>query len=226
MNHEDNSNQIGKKKVKGEIKFNLNLNDEQKIAKQVILDNKITIVRGAAGCGKTLMSVQIALDLLFRKEISKVIIARPMVTSGEDMGYLPGGVAEKTKEYLIPIYDNMYQLYDKTKVENLIQEGRIEICPLGMLRGRTFVDAFVIIDESQNLTHQQCEGMLSRIGKGSKMVLCGDINQCDLVPKTKSGFPFLKRLEGIKGFALVTLLKNHRDEIVEEILKVYAEMRD
>jgi phosphate starvation-inducible PhoH-like protein len=215
-----------KHKPKNPIKFQITLNEEQKQAKSVILSNKITILKGMAGSGKTLLACQIGLDMLFRKDIEKIIIARPMVNAGEDMGFLPGGVAEKTREYLIPIYDNMYQLYNKNKIDELIADNKIEICPLGMLRGRTFTNALVIIDESQNLLHSQTEGMLSRLGKGSKMIVCGDQTQCDLKDKKQSGFPFLKKLENLPGFAMFTLKQNHRDEIVELILQVYSEYRD
>jgi phosphate starvation-inducible PhoH-like protein len=222
----DNQSSQPKHKPKNPIKFQISLNEEQKQAKSVILTNKITILKGMAGSGKTMLACQVGLDMLFRKEIEKIIIARPMVNAGEDMGFLPGGVAEKTREYLIPIYDNMYQLYNKTKIDELITDNKIEICPLGMLRGRTFTNALVIIDESQNLLHSQTEGMLSRLGKGSKMIVCGDHTQCDLKDKKQSGFPFLKKLEHLPGFAMFTLKQNHRDEIVELILQVYNEYRD
>ena len=215
-----------KRKPKGEIHFQLSLNGEQREAKSKILQSKISVLKGPAGCGKTLLACQIGLDMLFKRDIDKIIIARPMVNAGEDMGFLPGGVLDKTKEYLIPIYDNMYQLYNKEKIDKLIIENKIEICPLGMLRGRTFTNSFIIIDESQNLTSSQTEGILSRLGKGSKMVLCGDQYQCDLKDKKQSGFPFLSKLKDVLGFALISLTTNHRDPIVEDILKVYSEYRD
>lgn len=215
-----------KKIPKGPIKFNLTLNEEQKQAKGIILEKRITILKGAAGSGKTALACQIALDQLFTKQVNKIIIARPLVTSGEELGFLPGGVAEKTKEFLIPIYDNMFQLYEKKHIEKLVQDGIIEICPLGMLRGRTYTNAFVIIDEAQNLTSKQLEGVMTRLGKGSRMVLVGDPSQCDLKDKKSAGHPIWKRFEGIPGFALITLTSNHRDPIVEDLLKVFDEFRD
>lgn len=214
-----------KSKPKGPIKFQLQLNEEQKEAKNTILNNHITFVRGKAGSGKTLISCQVALDLLFRKEVSRIIITRPTV-SEENIGYLPGGIDEKLDPWLQPIYQNFYALYNKEKIDKEIAEGRIQILPMSYVRGITFVDSFVIADEIQNLTHSQTEALLGRLGKGSKMVLCGDIQQIDLKNKKHSGISFLDLLnERVKGFAIVTLLQNHRHEIVDHILDVYEEFK-
>jgi phosphate starvation-inducible protein PhoH len=175
----------------------------------------------------TLVACQIGLDMLFKKEVKKIIVARPLVNAGEDMGFLPGGVSEKTKEYLMPIYDNMYQLYDKKLIDKEIADGRIEICPLGMIRGRTYTDSFVIIDEIQNCTFKQTEAIVSRLGFGSKMILCGDGNQIDLKSKKDSGISLLKRfVNQVPGFIAIELKQNHRHPIVDYILKVCDEVRD
>ncbi len=215
---------MGKKR---ELKFNITLNEEQKLAKGIILANKVSIVKGAAGSGKTLLAVAVALDQLMKGQIKRIIVTRPLVTSGnEELGFLPGDIHMKTLPYLMPIYDNMYSCLDKVEIDALIADGTIEVCPIAYLKGRTFCDAVVIIDEAQNATHQQTEALLTRLGKGSRMIVCGDANQCDLKEKKFSGFPFLKKLATVTDVAFIDLKANHRDCIVEDILKVYDEFRD
>jgi len=215
-----------KKKPKGEIKFQLSLNEEQKEAKQIILDNPVTLIKGMAGSGKTLLACQIALDLVFKKEMEKIIITRPTV-SKEEIGFLPGDLKEKMDPWLAPIYANLYMLYDKDKIDKMVLENQIEIVPFAFMRGRTFPNSIVIVDECQNITHQQTEMMLGRLGKGGKMIFCGDLSQVDLKSKKDSGISFFARLEErIKGVRIISLKKNHRHEIVEEILKTYDDFRD
>jgi phosphate starvation-inducible PhoH-like protein len=215
-----------KRKPKGEIKFKLSLNEEQKDAKQIILDNPVTLIKGMAGSGKTLLACQIALDLVFKREMEKIIITRPTV-SKEEIGFLPGDLKEKMDPWLAPIYANLYMLYDKEKIDKMVTDNQIEIVPFAFMRGRTFPNCFVIVDECQNITHSQTEMMLGRLGKGGKIIFCGDISQVDLKSKKDSGMSFFNRLEErVKGVRIITLKKNHRHEIVEDILKVYEEFRD
>jgi len=210
-----------KRKPKNPIKFKLNLNEEQKEAKSKILNNTITLLAGAAGSGKTLLACQIALDKLFMKEVDKVIITRPTV-SKEEIGFLPGDLREKMDPWVQPIYQNMYLLYDKDKVEKCIAEGSIEIVPLSFMRGRTFVNNFVIVDEAQNVTHEQMHMIVTRIGLNSKMIICGDDAQVDLKKRSDSGFKFLyKAASKIKKLEAITLKTNHRDPIVEDLLRYY-----
>jgi phosphate starvation-inducible protein PhoH and related proteins len=123
-----------------------------------------------------------------------------------------------------PIYQNMYLLYDKDKVEKHIQAGDIEIVPVSFMRGRTFVNSIVIVDEAQNVTHEQMEMIVTRIGKGSKMIICGDDHQVDLKQKRDSGFKFLyTAAKKIKGLAGITLKQNHRDPIVDDLLTIYEQ---
>jgi phosphate starvation-inducible PhoH-like protein len=210
-----------KRRPKNPIKFKLNLNEEQKDAKSKILNNTITLLAGAAGSGKTLLACQIALDKLFMKEVDKVIITRPTV-SKEEIGFLPGDLREKMDPWVQPIYQNMYLLYDKDKVEKCIAEGSIEIVPLSFMRGRTFVNNFVIVDEAQNVTHEQMHMIVTRIGLNSKMIICGDDAQVDLKKRSDSGFKFLyKGASKIKKLEAITLKTNHRDPIVEDLLRYY-----
>lgn len=215
-----------KRKPKGPIKFKLDLNEEQKEAKELILNNPVILLKGMAGSGKTLLACQIALDLLFKREIEKIIITRPTV-SKEEIGFLPGSLNDKMDPWVAPIYSNFYLLYDKEKIDKCIQDQQIEIVPFAFMRGRTFPNSFVIVDECQNITHNQTEMILGRLGKGGKMVFCGDLHQVDLKSKRDSGISFFDRLEErIKGVRIFTLKKNHRHEIVEQILKIYDEFKD
>jgi phosphate starvation-inducible PhoH-like protein len=215
-----------KRKPKNPITFKITLNEEQKLAKQLILESPVTLLKGMAGSGKTLVACQVALDMIFKKEVERIIITRPTVAK-EDIGFLPGDLKEKMDPWLAPIYANLYMLYDKDKIDKMVKDNIIEIVPFAFMRGRTFPNAFVIVDECQNITHGQTEMILGRLGKGGKMVFCGDITQTDLKTKKDSGIGFFTRLEeNIKGVKVFTLKTNHRHEIVEPILKLYSEYRD
>jgi phosphate starvation-inducible PhoH-like protein len=208
------------------IKFQVQLNEEQKQAKSLIVENPITVIRGLAGSGKTLVATQAALDFFFTKQVDKIVITRPTV-SKEDIGFLPGDLKEKMDPWLAPIYHNLYMLYNKEKVDKHLENEDIEIVPFAFMRGRTFTDTFIIVDEAQNVTHSQMETVIGRLGKGSIMVICGDMGQIDLKDKRESGFSFLSRLEEqVDGFKTITLEKNHRHNIVSPILEVYQKFRD
>jgi len=213
-----------KREYKNDIKFQVALTEEQKQAKDVILKNVITILKGSAGSGKSTVAAQVALDCLFKKQIEKVIITRPMVVSSDEMelGILPGGINEKLSLYTAPVYDNMYRLYNKEKIETLIREAKIEVIPMSMLRGRNFSNTLLIGDEMQNCTDRALEMLLTRICNGTKVILCGDSAQIDLKDRKQSGFDYLcKNLTNIEGAAVVKLTSNHRHPIIEEIIKIY-----
>ena len=223
----ENQSVSQKRKPKNPIKFQVTLNEEQKETKAAILNNKITVVKGQAGSGKSLVAAQVALDLLFRREVEKIILTRPAVTSGEEIGYLPGDKDAKLAPYTAAIYDNMYRLYSKEKIDKEITEGRIEVIPLAFMRGRNLTNSCVVVDEAQNITHRQMELLLGRICIGTKMIVCGDVSQIDLKDRKMSGFQFLcTNFKEVPGFEVITLKKNHRDPIVEDILKIYKEHLD
>ena len=215
-----------KRRPKRPIKFNVQLNEEQKQAKAKILEAPITMLKGMAGSGKTLVATQVALDMLFTKQVDKIIITRPTV-SKEDIGFLPGDIREKMDPWLAPIYHNLFMLYNEAKVRKEMENGNIEIVPFAFMRGRTFLNSFVIVDEAQNVTHSQMETVIGRLGKGSKMVICGDLAQIDLKDKRETGFSFLSRIEEqVEGFVTHSLQQNHRHNIVAPILEVYKTFRD
>ena len=208
---------------KNPIKFNIQLNEEQKLAKEQILNNTITVLSGKAGSGKTLLACQVAVDGLFRRQYEKIIITRPTV-SKEEIGFLPGDLHQKMDPWVQPIYQNMYTLYGKERVDPFIKDGKIEIVPVAFMRGRTFLDSVVIVDEAQNVTMSQMEMIATRIGLRSKMIVCGDDGQVDLKNSRDSGFRFLYKLgKKIKNFVSITLFENHRDPIVDDLIEAYEE---
>jgi phosphate starvation-inducible PhoH-like protein len=225
-NHHNDEVFREKRKPKNPIKFKITLNEEQKEAKSKILNSTLTLLAGKAGSGKTMLACQIALERLFMRDIKKIIITRPTV-SKEDIGFLPGDLREKMDPWVQPIYQNMFALYDKVKIEKLIEEGLIEIVPVSFMRGRTFLDSVIIVDEAQNVTHEQMEMIVTRLGLRSKMIICGDDHQVDLKSKRDSGFRFLyTAARKVKNMVAVTLMQNHRDPIVDDLLEVYEEAEE
>ncbi len=188
-----------------------------------MIESAVSVINGKAGSGKTLLACQIALNLLLDKKVKQIVITRPTV-SKEDIGHLPGGINEKMDPWVAPIYANMYQLLRRERVDQLMGDKSIEIVPVSYMRGRTFVDSCIIVDECQNLDHQQTKMILQRIGLNSLMMFCGDTDQIDLKRSTDSGLDFLsKAAEKVNGLSSITLLNNHRHPILDEILQVYNE---
>ena len=213
------SNNREKNNKKG-YRFLLSLNEEQKKAKYEILQNTISVILGKAGSGKTLLACQIALQGVLEKTYKKIIITRPTI-SKEDLGHLPGNMEEKMSTWVAPIYGNMFQLLRKERVEQMISRGQIEIVPVSYMRGRTFLDSAVIVDECQNLDNEQTLMILQRIGINSRMMFCGDTDQVDLKKNGDSGLGFLKTIKNVNGLNTIELLSNHRHPILDDILKVY-----
>ena len=160
-----------------------------------IRNSTVTFAIGPAGTGKTYLAMAMAIAALKRKEIGRIILTRPVVEVGENLGFLPGTLDEKIDPYVRPLYDALYDMTDMEKGNQLISQGVIEIAPLAFMRGRTFNDAFLILDEAQNTTPEQLKMFLTRLGFGSKMVITGDATQVDL-PTGSSG---LKGVRDILG---------------------------
>jgi phosphate starvation-inducible PhoH-like protein len=216
------------KEKKTEVKFNFSLNEEQKLAKSKIIDSVVSVLLGKAGSGKSTLASQIALDMLFNKEVEKIIVTRAMVVAGnEEIGFLPGGVNDKLAPFTAPVYDCMNRLYKKELIEKLVAEGKIEVIPFAWMRGRNFSNCVIICDEFQNSSLQQTELILTRLCLGSKIILCGDGAQIDLKDKKQSALSyFIKMIKDRKGFSVIKLEKNHRHPIVDEILTIFEEIRD
>ena len=211
---------VGAKNNKKGYRFLLSLNEEQKLTKPYILDNDISIITGKAGSGKTLLACQIALQGVLEKRYKKIIITRPTV-SKEDLGFLPGGIEDKMAPWVSPIYGNMYQLLRRERVDQMIRADQIEIVPVSYMRGRTFLDSVIIIDECQNLDDTQTLMILQRLGRDSKMIFCGDTDQIDMKNSTDSGLRFLQSIKSVEGFYVKELETNHRHPILDNILPIY-----
>ena len=205
---------------KGKIKFNITLSEEQKSAKSSILMNPYNFVVGKAGSGKTLLAVQIALDMFFTRQVNKIVITRPTV-SNEDNGYLPGSLDEKMEPWLVPIRSNMRKVYNKPAIlDKMEKDENIELVSLSHFRGRTFDNSVVIVDEFQNLTKQQLGMVLGRLGKGSVMILTGDPQQIDLKFPNDSAIHDVPKIKDSKYVFYINLKDNHRHKALDEILKM------
>lgn len=190
----------------------------------------LTFAIGPAGTGKTYLAVCYAVELLKRGDVKKIILTRPAVEAGENLGFLPGDLKEKVDPYLRPLYDALDDMLSHERVERYIENKIIEIAPLAYMRGRTLDDAVVILDEAQNTTKAQMIMFLSRLGRNSKMIVNGDLTQIDLPHAQQSGLKLAqKRLVGIKDISFVNLSHSDvvRHPLVIKILKAFeSEERD
>ena len=208
---------------KTDIKFSLTLSEEQKAAKAIIMETPFNFILGKAGSGKTLLAVQIALDMYFKRKIDKIVITRPTV-SNEDNGFLPGSLAEKMDPWLVPIRSNMRKVYNKPDIlDKMEKEESVELVSLTHFRGRTFDNSVCIVDEFQNLTKQQLQMVLSRLGKNSIMILCGDRYQIDLKFQNDSAVHEVPKIKPSKWVNEIILTDNHRHESLDEILNLLNE---
>ncbi len=186
----------------------------------------VTFGIGPAGTGKTFLAMAMALKALLDGAVERIILTRPAVEAGEALGFLPGELEEKILPYLTPLYDAMHEMAGKEATRQLIERGAIEIAPLAYMRGRTLANAFVVLDEAQNTTHEQMMMFLTRLGDGSQMVVTGDVTQIDLHPSRLSGLKeaarILRSVEGVRLFFF-----NGEDvvrhPIVQRILNAYAQ---
>jgi phosphate starvation-inducible protein PhoH and related proteins len=185
----------------------------------------LTFVIGPAGTGKTFLAMAMAVRALREREIAKIILARPAVEAGERLGFLPGDLKEKVDPYLRPLYDALFELMDENAVARALERGVIEVAPLAYMRGRTLTNAFAILDEAQNATHEQLKMFLTRLGPSTKMVVTGDITQIDLPPAVRPGLPDAPgRFAGVPEIAVVQLTEADvvRHPLVAKIVAAYA----
>jgi phosphate starvation-inducible PhoH-like protein len=189
-----------------------------------ILKNDMLFAIGPAGTGKTYTAVALAVKALKEKEVRRIILTRPAVESGENLGFLPGDIKEKLDPYMQPLYDALRDMIPHEKLEGYIEKGIIQIAPLAFMRGRTLDEAFVILDEAQNTTHSQMKMFLTRMGKKAKFIINGDPDQVDLPRKQVSGlFESLRILKEVKGIKIVTLDESDviRHRLVKDIIAAY-----
>ena len=209
-----------KKPPKGSIRFSLSLSPEQKSAKQAILHHPYNFIVGKAGSGKTLLACQVALDMFFKRQIDKIIITRPTVST-EDNGFLPGSEKEKMEPWIVPIKSNMRKIYNKPLIlEKMEKEESIELVSLAHFRGRTFENAVIIVDEFQNLTRSQFRMALGRLGKNSTMIFCGDNQQIDLKDTNYSAIVDLPKITESQYVYKRVLLDNHRHIAIDEVFEL------
>ena len=189
-----------------------------------MLNHDLTFAIGPAGTGKTFLAICVAVELLKKGDIKKIILTRPAVEAGENLGFLPGDLKEKVDPYLRPLYDALDEMLSSERTERFIEKGVIEIAPLAYMRGRTLDDAVVILDEAQNATTSQMLMFLTRLGRNSKMIVTGDLTQTDLLKKQESGLKVsIDRLSHIKGISFVQLNNSDvvRHPLVIQILKAF-----
>ena len=217
------SNQVIAKTQSGKIVYPKTLGQQEYF--RALKNNDVVFGVGPAGTGKTYLAVVFAVNALKRNEVKRIVLTRPAVEAGENLGFLPGDLKEKVDPYLRPLYDALIDMLGMEKMENLMEKGIIEIAPLAYMRGRTLEDAYVILDEAQNTTDAQMKMFLTRLGFRSKMVITGDVTQIDLPRGIHSGLKTaLEILKGIKGiqFVYLTSLDVVRHPVVTQIIERYA----
>lgn len=191
-----------------------------------MMQNELVFGLGPAGTGKTYLAVALAVSMMLEGAVDKIILSRPAVEAGENLGFLPGDLKEKVDPYLRPLYDALYEMLPAEQVDKKLALGEIEIAPLAFMRGRTLSNAFVILDEAQNTTPMQMKMFLTRLGENSRMVVNGDLSQVDLPRGVISGLhDALDTLKGISNIGSVTFSANDvvRHGLVAKIVKAYEE---
>ncbi|MDH5590270.1 MAG: PhoH family protein [Gemmatimonadota bacterium] len=201
----------------------------QKRYLEAIRANDVVIGIGPAGTGKTYLAVACAVEALYKKRVKRIILARPAVEAGENLGFLPGDLQEKVDPYLRPLYDALEDMMPHERVRRALEDTTIEIAPLAYMRGRTLADAFVILDEAQNATTAQMKMFLTRLGLNSRVVITGDKTQIDLPRPVDSGLLEVERiLSGIDGIAVSYLDAKDviRHRLVKDIIRAYEQNTD
>ena len=189
-----------------------------------VKENALVFAVGPAGTGKTFTAVALAVSALKQKEVKKIILTRPAVEAGENLGFLPGDLKEKLDPYMQPIYDALFDMIPFGKLNEYIDDGTIQISPLAFMRGRTLDNAFVILDEGQNTTNHQMKMFLTRMGQSAKFMITGDLTQIDLQDNKKSGLLNAKKiLKDIKNISFINLDEKDiiRHKLVKQIINAY-----
>lgn len=198
----------------------------QKAFVDAMNENSIVFAIGPAGTGKTYLAVVKAVSALKKGEVKRIVLTRPAVEAGENLGFLPGDLKEKVDPYLTPLYDALHDMLGNEQTEKLMERGNIEVAPLAYMRGRTLNDSYVILDEAQNTTGPQMKMFLTRLGFHSRMIITGDITQIDLDRRTPSGLiQAAEILKGIEGIKIMRLSADDvvRHPLVQKIIERYAQ---
>lgn len=192
---------------------------------EAIDTNDIVFGIGPAGTGKTFLAVAMALQALWNKRVTRIILTRPAVEAGERLGFLPGDLQDKVDPYLRPLYDALFDLAEYDKIAKMLEKRIIEIAPLAFMRGRTLSDAFIILDEAQNTTSEQMKMFLTRIGHSSRAIITGDVTQIDLPFGKTSGLIEVQQiLEGIEGISFIKF--THRDVVRHRLVQMIIQAYD
>ena len=203
---------------KNEIKYKVTLNEEQKEVKRLIRENQIVVITGRAGCGKSLVSAQTALDFLFKKEYESIYVTRAAVEVGHSLGFLPGSLSEKFDPYLEAFQENLLKSYDKVKIEELVHAGKVKALPVQFIRGKT-IDDILVVEEAQNLTKAEMLAILTRLGKNGKIIINGDNEQTDIKDPVNGLTYAIELSKKIDEIRWVKLKHNHRSDLVGKILE-------
>jgi phosphate starvation-inducible PhoH-like protein len=204
---------------KNDIKYIVQLNDEQKEAKRLIIENQIVVITGRAGCGKSLVSAQCALDFLFKKQCEEILVTRATIEVGQSMGFLPGNINDKFNPYLEAFMENLEKCYNRVKIEELVNEEKVKAFPVQFIRGKT-IDNVLIVEEAQNMTKAQMLAILTRLGKTGKIIINGDLEQTDIRDNGMNGLAYAIELsKKISDIKWIKLKENHRSDLVGKILE-------
>ena len=202
---------------KSDIKYNVTLNEEQKLAKQLIIDNQIVIVTGRAGSGKSLICAQAALDFLMKKQCNHIYVIRATIEVGGSLGFLPGDLEDKFNPYLEAFQENLEKCYDKVRIQELVKNKKVIAYPIQFIRGKT-IDDVLVVEEAQNLTKAEMLAILTRLGKTGKIIINGDNEQKD-IKESYTGLSYAIELsKKIEGIEWIKLKANHRSDLVGKIL--------
>ena len=194
----------------------------------ILLSYRFLFGIGPAGTGKTYLAVASAVDALNKEKVKRIVLVRPAVEAGENLGFLPGDLAQKVDPYLRPLYDALYDLAGYDNVTKMFDKGILEVAPLAYMRGRTLNQSFIILDEAQNTTPEQMKMFLTRIGFGTKAVITGDVTQIDLAKSQKSGLIEIQKiLKSVKGieFNFFTSVDVVRHPLVQKIINAYEKFK-
>lgn len=203
---------------KGDIHYNVTLNEEQKQAKQLILEHQIVIVTGRAGSGKSLVCAQTALDFLMTKQCDTLLVTRAAIEVGNSLGFLPGDLKDKFNPYLEAFQENLMACYDNNKIIDLIKEQKIKALPVQFIRGKTVEDVLVV-EEAQNLSKPEMLAILTRLGKTGKIIINGDLEQQDTRDQLTGLHYAIELSKRIEGIEWIKLKENHRSDLVGKILE-------
>lgn len=202
---------------KNDIKYNVTLNEEQKLAKELIIENQIVIITGRAGSGKSLVGAITALDFLNKKMIDKIFVTRSAIEVGKTLGFLPGALDEKFNPYMEALIENLYKCTDKQKIDDYIKSGKIHASPVQYIRGKT-IDDVLIVEEAQNLTKGEMLAILTRLGKTGKIIINGDNEQKDIKDEYNGLSYAIELSKKIPEIKWIKLKENHRSDLVGKIL--------